>query len=501
MICLGDATANVYDRVSYPTSAHTSSHPDRLAVMATLFGLTPVPVERCRVLELGCNDGWNLIPMAYGLPQSEFAGVDLAELPIARGRVTIAELGMRNIRLERANLLDFPPELGDFDYIIAHGIYSWVPEPVRDKLLAVVRAHLSPEGVAFVSYNANPAGRIRQMLREIMLYHAGTIEDPVERVVQGLALLDFVAGSRTGPDPYLAVVQAETQRMASSQPHSIFHDELEDTYFPVYFHEFAAHAARNGLQFLSEASLADMQPAGIAPEKYQQLKELAGGDVVAHEQYLDFAKFRKFRQTLLCHAERTLSRAPDTARLRGLYVASPARRTEPDARAGPGVERFEHPTGDCASTNNPLAKALLDRLIGVWPRMERLETLLDLGPESIVGGLLLQLHAGGIVELHAYDPHMAADPGERPLASRLARFQAAQGSVVITLQHKHALIESEPALRLLRLLDGTRDREALLGEMAAAAPEVSRDALRPQLDQHLAHFARLGLLEDQRSPA
>jgi hypothetical protein len=380
-------------------------------------------------------------------------------------------------------------------------VYSWTPEPVREKLMAVVRAHLSANGVAFISYNANPAGRVRQMLREMMLYHAGEIEDPVERVVQGMALLEFIGGSRSGPDPYLAVVKLEAQRMIRSQPQAIFHDELADTYWPVYFHEFAAHAARHGLQYLSEASLIEMQPTGIAPEKVQQLRELAGGDMVAYEQYLDFAKFRKFRQSLLCHGEAVLVRTPNVERLHGLFVASPARRVQPPEGTAPDVERFECPTGDTASTNNPLAKALLGRLLDAWPRPEPFEALLDLAPEASLGGLLLQLHAGGMVELHSHCPPLASDPGPRPEASRLARLQAAEQNMVITLQHKIAQIEEESALRLFRLLDGTRDREALLQEMAVSEPDVPRETLQTQIERNLMWFCRLGLMLDRRKQA
>jgi tRNA G46 methylase TrmB len=73
---MADQTLTAYDEVLYPSYTHNQTHPDRLATIATLFGLTPAPVERCRVLELGCGNGSNLVPMAYGLPGSEFVGID-----------------------------------------------------------------------------------------------------------------------------------------------------------------------------------------------------------------------------------------------------------------------------------------------------------------------------------------------------------------------------------------------------------------------------------------
>src|SRR6476661_8295153 len=121
-----------YDELPYPGSAFAQTHPDRLATLATLFGMTPAPVERCRVLELGCGDGGNLIPMAFGLPESRFTGVDLATTAIARGQQLIDQVGLANIRIQNADLMDLDSGFGEYDYIIAHGLYSWVPPQVRE---------------------------------------------------------------------------------------------------------------------------------------------------------------------------------------------------------------------------------------------------------------------------------------------------------------------------------------------------------------------------------
>src|SRR3954471_17103755 len=137
-----------YDDVPYPSTPFPQTHPDRLATLATLFGMRPASVERCRVLELGCGDGGNLIPMALVLPESDFLGVDLAGEPIARGRSTIDALGLRNIEMRQDDLRAFAngADAGQeqFDFIIAHGVYSWVPEDVRDALLHICRRRLAP---------------------------------------------------------------------------------------------------------------------------------------------------------------------------------------------------------------------------------------------------------------------------------------------------------------------------------------------------------------------
>src|SRR6185295_3704703 len=123
-----------------------------------------------RVLELGCGDGGNVIPMAFSLPDSTFMAIDLADRPVAAGKAMAVHLGLRNLTLLAKDILTVTPEFGEFDYIIAHGVYAWVPPPVQNKLLAVCRANLAPNGVAFVSYNSYPGSRLKEIAREMFQY-------------------------------------------------------------------------------------------------------------------------------------------------------------------------------------------------------------------------------------------------------------------------------------------------------------------------------------------
>ena len=88
----------------YPGYPFAQTHPDRLATIATLLGLSPAPVTVCRVLELGCGDGGNLVPMAYGLPGSHFSGVDLSGAAVERAAAVAGVLGLGNLDVRRADL-------------------------------------------------------------------------------------------------------------------------------------------------------------------------------------------------------------------------------------------------------------------------------------------------------------------------------------------------------------------------------------------------------------
>ena len=515
-----------YDTVPYPTFAQRQTHPDRLAVQATLLGMEPAPVERCRVLEFACGDGANLVPMAFHLPGSEFIGVDRAGAPIERARRMAADLGLQNIRFLHCSLAELPPDLGAFDYLIAHGVYSWVSPEVQEALLAACRRHLSARGVAYVSYNTYPGNHLRQMVREMMLFHLRGVEDPSRLLEQGVALARFVAASQSDPDVYGQLLRHELERFLAVDANYLLHDTLEEHNLPIYFHQFAERASRHGLQYLAEADFHEMLDWGFQPEVSRTLGQL-GTNRIAREQYLDFLKCRCFRQTLLCHADLALDLSLRPELAQRFLVAGHARPEKDQVDlAQRTLERFVHPQGASLRTDWPAAKAALLLLAQQWPRAIPFGELLRLAlggvPEGAaglaeaesaheLGALLLRAYASGLVELHLTPPTDIPSAGGNPVASALTRWEVGSGRRRVTgLYHSTMSVEDEPTARLLAWSDGSRSRAALREALAesladpteigmphgapAASIEEARSFLLRSFDGTVDRLVRMGLL-------
>jgi methyltransferase-like protein/2-polyprenyl-3-methyl-5-hydroxy-6-metoxy-1,4-benzoquinol methylase len=516
------ASQTVYDEVLYPGQPLPQTHPDRLATLATLFGMAPAPVDRCRVLELGCGDGANLIPMALALPESRFVGIDLAGRPIAQGKELAETLGLKNLSLRQLDVLDLTPQFGQFDYIIAHGLYSWVPAQVRDRAMAVCRANLAPQGIAYISYNTFPGGHLRRMVREMMLFHVRHLTEPSERITQARAMVQFLAESQPRSEAYRSLLIEEQGLVETHRDGTLYHDDLAPVNEPVYFHEFAKHAAEHGLQYLAEADFFEMQDAGFPPATRDALRQLQE-DRIGREQYLDFLKGRRFRQSLLCHRAVALRESLGPEHLGSFLVSSSAQPTSPEPDVRSDVEEeFRRTANARVKTNHPLTKAALLTLGREWPRRLALPELLAQartaagreGGDAEVDAAdlrdaLFQTYSAGLVHLHVYDPRFA-QPGERPTTSPLARLQAQTGALVTTLAHTPVRIDDSMGRYLIELLDGTRDREALLRDLTravesgavplpqsgqpASPPADVRQVLAGQLEPSLRGLARLGLL-------
>ena len=420
--------------------------------------MRPAQPSACRVLELGCGDGGNLVPMAYGLPDGAFTGIDLSAAAIDRAAALRDALGLQNLDLRRADLAALGA-LGTFDFVIAHGVYSWVEPAARDALLAACRAHLAPQGVAYVSYDVFPGGHLREITRQMLRWHLCDIEEPEERIAQARALLTAVSAAGDKGDELRRRLAWQAEWALAQSDASIYHDELAEHHEAVLFTDFVAHAQRHGLRFLAEADVFEMHaeslPAGLAV------------DAIAREQYLDFFKGRMFRQTLLCHAEVAPSE-PAPGVVRGMLATAPVR---PAGDVVPGRVEFVGPRGASLTTDHEEVKRALVRLGEAWPAAV---PVAQLGDDDAVGETLLRAYLANFVQLHVWAPDIATAPSERPVASAIARLQAAEGTGITSLRHASVDVPDALGRRLITLLDGTRDRGALLRELERPADELER---------------------------
>ena len=511
--------ANPYDEVPYPSEPQRRTHPDRLATTGVLMGMTPPSVDRCRVLELGCGGGANLLAMALSLPDGEFVGLDLTAAHIAHGRYLAETWGVKNLTLMQRDLLNDVADLGRFDYIIAHGVYSWTPAAVRERVLAICDECLTEQGIAFVSYTVYPGAYHRRMAREMLLYHAPESDSLRDQLGRARDLLTFLADAMPQPERYREILREEKGLLERYGDENYVHDNLGSINHPVYFHEFMAHAARHRLQYLDDSAVSHAPRALYPPAVLDKLNQLGQGRL-AREQYRDFLDGRLFRETLLCREGVSLTPEPRPENVLGLWVKSPARQAPaaPDAPPSAAVS-FQLPDDETIQTDQLLAQTALHILGERRPAAVSFRELLaEARARSGVGDpdalalaeFLLVAEGMLIVEFSAHAPRIAAGVSERPIASPLARWQISRGRPLTNLWHSPVKMDDPIIRHLFTLLDGTHDRAALADELAEFMvdrelfprrgdtvlrdPAALRQLLASHMDANLERFARLCLL-------
>jgi SAM-dependent methyltransferase len=472
---------SAYDQVSYPSISFPQTHPGRLATVAFLRGVRPAPTDRCRVLELGCGACRNLIPMAFHLPNSEFVGLDLAHNPIASGRAFVAELGLRNIALHSIDLCEATEkQFGKFDYIIAHGVYSWVPQPVRERLLGVCREMLNPQGVAYVSYNAYPGNHFRDLVRGMMRFQASCFETPGEKIGQARGLLKFMSESRVNRDYYVDAIKAEFERTMNYPDAGFFHDDLGEVNESFYFHDFIRDAGRHGLQFVGEASPYELNLAKFTPEVEKIMIALGAASEIVREQFKDFLSACGFRQNLLCHKEVEL--APDVLleRVPELYAMCDATPAEKPGADGDFVTVFQCAGGDEIESKNPLVGAALRFLCTQCPCFVSFVRLLDVArtasgrkssahsefdDSETLADALIRAYRTSSLRLNLFPPEVTNRVSDRPATSELARLELQRGDCATSPLHISRRFPDALSRQLILLLDGTRDQQLVARDL------------------------------------
>ena len=477
-----DATADViarsYDHVPYESRPFPQSHPARSAAIAKLFGLSPPDLPAARVLELGCAAGGNLIPLAAAYPNATFTGVDLSAVQIAAGSARIKALGLTNISLRQQSIAGLSAGHGVFDYIICHGVYSWVPRPVRDAILRVASENLSDTGVVYLSYNVYPGWRLRGVLREAMLFHCDGLTEPQRRIAASRAFLNELAEITDEAGAYGQMLRQEAKALAHQQDYYIAHEYLEHTNEPCYVTDFLAAARGAGLAFLSEATLQMTIAETFGAENGRRLRELSGNRMERMEQYIDFLTGRTFRQSLLVRSsqEATLNRNLDMSRLDGLYVQ--AKVTLAGDSGGTFV--LQDANGRTLRTQSTFVRDCLMLLAERTPASMTVDELVSAGAagfavsqddEAAVRDAVFKMLMIGMIEVTSVPLPVPAILTDKPTAHVLARGDASIGMTWTTSPRHESVPLTIIQQAVLPLLDGTNDVDALVAALRTKVAE------------------------------
>lgn len=483
----------LYDDLQYPDHIFEYTHPSRLAVLGKIYGMDPAPADNCRMLELGCASGGNILPMAYQNPDSVFVGVDLSRAAVDRGRERIAAMGLTNVSLLHCDIMDLPSSLGCFDYVVTHGVYSWVPPAVRSKIMAVLHEHLNPHGIGYVSYNAQPFSRLRDYARDMMLYHTREITDPAKKIGQARAVMKFLSENSKQDTLHGTIMRSQYERVLNMSDEILFHDDLNPSAQAFMLHEVVAHASTYHLQYLSDAIFARRYLASYSDEVRATLQGFPDSEFMSRDQYQDFIDGYGFRRTLLCHDNISLQRtiAPDF--VKQFFLSGS---TEPvDASwnlTDDSPMQFKNREQSEVAASQPLVKAALLCLGKAWPGaltyaqllagslalLESAGTVADSDEQDLLATISELASGGEIMLLHTL-PKLATTISDRPVVSLLARMQAEAGPSVTNLLHQRVWLTDVRARHFAKLLDGTRTHEEIIAEMTAIIADTAQSSETP----------------------
>jgi methyltransferase-like protein/ubiquinone/menaquinone biosynthesis C-methylase UbiE len=464
-----------YDEIPYASLVYADTHPNKLATLATLFGLTPPAVKTGgRILELGCGNGTNLIAIAQTLPQAQCWGIDAAIKQIQAGQNQAKQLGLSNVNLKQLNLSEVDESLGIFDYIIAHGLYSWITPALQDTLLSLCQRLLAPQGIVYISYNVYPGWHMENVVRDLMKYHTQQLPPvPFEiSMKQAKGIINFIAHLRQQSNTaFDLLLQEKTQLFKIATDNYLYHDFLELDNHPVYFHQFIQNATQHQLAYVTDIEFRHYLMLSFPHQVVEALEELFQGDFFKQEQYLDFFYNRTLRRSLLCHQTVPVQRNLHWENITQCYIANASQ----PVNSNLAPELFQTLAGETIAVKQPLTKIAMAYLATHYPRCLHFEELFQYAyqqhspTEAHLSTLranfaqeLLYLYCLEAIEFHIEPPAFVTTLNSYPTASPLARHMVSQGQQpVINLRCEFIYLD-EVATALLPHLNGQKDKSTLI---------------------------------------
>lgn len=303
-----DVQQTIYSELGYKSMPFPYTTPATLEAYAALVGISAPNPKNARVLELGATYGGNIISQALFNPDATFVGIELSQEQVEKGNEVIANAGLTNVSLIQSDIASIGSEIGTFDYIIAHGVYSWVDDDVKDALLRLIDEHLAEDGIAYVSYNTYPGWHTMDEVRQLMMFSNRDKAqfNHKEKVLHGKTIGSIVGSQILKYDnlkernsKFLGALRSVMQK----DEYYVGHDHLEPNNDPVYFYQFNDHLGAHNLAYLCDADLTLSMVRSFDADIADTLDKLALNDHVAQEQYLDFILDTTFRKSIICKAK------------------------------------------------------------------------------------------------------------------------------------------------------------------------------------------------------
>ena len=303
-----DVQQTIYSELGYKSMPFPYTTPATLEAYAALVGVSAPNPKNARVLELGATYGGNIISQALFNPDATFVGIELSQEQVEKGNEVIANAGLTNVSLIQSDIASIGSEIGTFDYIIAHGVYSWVDDGVKEALLRLINEHLAEDGIAYISYNTYPGWHTMDEVRQLMMFsnRDKTQFNHKEKVLHGKTIGSIVGSQILKYDnlkernsKFLGALRSVMQK----DEYYVGHDHLEPNNDPVYFYQFNDHLEAHNLAYLCDADLTLSMVRSFDADIADTLDKLAPNDHVAQEQYLDFMLDTTFRKSIICKAK------------------------------------------------------------------------------------------------------------------------------------------------------------------------------------------------------
>lgn len=492
-------TISAYNKIHYEGVIAPNSFPDHLALCAIWHNSGHSPLQRFRFTELGCGDGANLLPLAFYHRDSTFIGIDSSESALKRAQEGARTIGLRNVQLLNKDICEIEPaELAPSDYIVVHGLYSWVTEDARNAILNICGKKLSNKGLAYISYNAQPGWATRSIVRETLRRSTKVQEASLEqKSEQATKIASQILDDLPSRDyAFAALLAEELERVRDGKPFYVFHEYLTEFNEGFWLRDFVGNARQYGLRYVGDAQFCRWE--GQIPKDLRDELSQRDLDPIEQEETADLLCHRYFHASVLSRdgAPREIMSHKDILE-RVSMATSLCAESDPFDLTEKVVERFIENHGQVVTLDTAITKAAVVLLAAQWPAGMKLEALYQQASAlliqygcDVMGDARAQLmdelttlFEAGVIDVRLTEPGGNKTASEYPKIHALARYEIEHREALTTPYHM-PLTLNDDMLKIAGVMNGCKSAKELRQLYGA---EI--------VDQTISTLGRWGLLE------
>jgi SAM-dependent methyltransferase len=255
----GPTTIDGYvNDIPYMDNVWTDHAPGHLRFKALAHGVGAPDASRFTYLALGCGTGIGTTLYAGLHPEAHFVGIDASEAHIVQAEAFAKETGIANVRFIRATFQEMlaspPADLPLFDYVIVHGVYSWIDEANREVLRRLLRKVCASGAIVFISYNALP-GNGAMLPFQRLVRHAGTLVggSSEERVARAQEVVGRWIERGDAFFRQNEAMRSQRDRMMERSLSYQAHELLNGSWIPFHVTDVAGQMAQHDFGFVGSA--------------------------------------------------------------------------------------------------------------------------------------------------------------------------------------------------------------------------------------------------------
>ncbi|MBL1210761.1 class I SAM-dependent methyltransferase [Geminocystis sp. GBBB08] len=309
--------------INYTYGFYGELSPLKLALATAVNSVHPPDLNKpFNYCELGCGRGYTTNLLASAYPHAQFYANDFNPNHILEAKTLASSATNQNVHFFDDSFTKFiHQDLPQFDFIVLHGIYSWITPENRQAIVKFIDQKLTVGGLVYLSYNALPGWSVAIPIQGLMLRHRQQSSEPIlESIEQALNFTGKLIDTKAGYFVQNPNLKNRYERLKLQNRYYLAHEYFNEQWNSFYFDQVVQELEEAKLNFIGSAQLTDyVDVLNLSQEAQKELNEIK--DPIYKEVVRDFYLNTQFRRDIFARGKLPMTPVQQSELIRNIRYA------------------------------------------------------------------------------------------------------------------------------------------------------------------------------------